>query len=238
MKLNLIRSMSLGVVALVFASSISANEMLNQEKYFTITSVETTDITELDQAVNAAIETPSEDPTDPIDEIDVILDKIIAIGDKIWKIIEKNKPVVNQKYQAVSMVPEGVKKWQQLEGWQMPKTKVFSMVYKNGFGGKVVEFSYRVVFSYGGSVNGKGQYLSRIEIEPALLNVAWGYKFNANGEVVNPMNAGTKKDPIAATELRMNWAVNTVMKHSEESTRFYVRGDGLFKDLSNGTMYR
>lgn len=224
-----------GLATLALASPLSANDY-NNELYFTITSVETTDITELDTRVAEAVGDIAAAPTDPIDELDVILDKIIAIGDKIWKIIEKNKPVVNQKYQAVSLVPEGATKWEQLERWSMPKTKVYHMVYKNGFGGTVVEFKYRIAFSYGGSVNGKGAYLSRIEIEPALLNVAWGYTFTANGEVVNPMNAGTKKAPIAAAELRMNWRVNTVLKHSEESTRFYVRGDGLFQDLSDGNM--
>ncbi len=224
-----------GLSTLVLAAPLSANDM-DYDKYFTITSVETTDITELDTRVNEAIGFVRADSEDPIGEAEVILDKIIAIGDKIWKIIERNKPVVNQNYKALSLVPEGATKWEQLEQWQMPKTKVYSMNYKNGFGMSVVTFDYRIAFTYGGSVNGKGAYLSQIQIEPALLNVAWGYTFNANGEVVNPTNAGTKANPIAAAELRMNWRVNTVLKHSEESSRFYVRGDGLFKDLSNGTM--
>ena len=226
---------------LVFSAPIVANDdsqLYYTEAYHTISSVETYDITELDQSVDLATKDndPPVNPLDALDEADLILDRIIAIGDKIWKIIEKNKPVVTVTTQNVDLVPSGVRDWTQLQGWKAPQSRVYQTLYKNGYGMNVVEFNYRVIYTYGGNVNGKGQYLARVEIEPAVLNVAWGYKFSAQGEAFNPTNAGTHKKPIAAMELRLNWQVNTVLRHMQESTRFYVRGDGLFQTLSDGTM--
>lgn len=221
----------IALIALSLATPLVANEL--DEKYFTVTSVETIEIASY---TGSTAMMSLDTQTDPIDEIGIILDKIIAIGDKIWKIIEKNKPVVDQNYQAMSLVPQGIRSWEQLGTWSVPQVRVFKMVYKNGYGSKVVEFDYRVAFTHSGSVNGKGKYLSRVEVEPATLNVAWGYKFTALGEVLNATNAGTSESPIAAMELRMNWSVDTVMKHMQKSTRFYVRGDGLFMNLSDGNM--
>src|SRR5690606_26002003 len=147
------------------------------------------------------------------------LGTIISIGEKIWAIIEKNKPVVVQNYTAVSAVPQGVKNWDELEGWSEPSVRTYKLVYTNKFKQNVVEFTYRVAYTYGGSYNGKGKYLSRVEIDHSLLNVAWGYKFSAGGEALNITNAGSKENPMAAMEIRLNWAVDTVLKHSDESVR-------------------
>ena len=223
----------IAMIALSLATPLVANEI--DEKYFTIESVEVTEVAQYSEPSFFLPQSRAFN-TDPIDEVGIILDKIIAIGDKIWKIIEKNKPVVDQNYQAMSLVPQGIRSWDQLGTWSTPQVRVFKMVYKNGYGMKVVEFDYRVAFTHSGSFNGKGKYLSRVEVEPATLNVAWGYKFSGAGEILNTTNAGTTESPIAAMELRMNWTISTVLKHMQQSTRFYVRGDGLFLNLSDGNM--
>ena len=66
--------------------------------------------------------------------------------------------------------------------------------------------------------------------------MAWFYTFNAAGIVTNVHNAGTKTKPMAGVEIKMDWQINTVAKHSQQSDRFFIRGDGLFKNLSNGTL--
>ncbi len=162
------------------------------------------------------------------------LGQIIALGEKIWAIIEKNKPVVVQNYTAVSAVPAGIKTWEELGEWSEPAVRLYKLSYVNKFNMHVVDFNFRVAYTYNGNYDGKGKYLSRVEIDPAVLNVAWGYKFNASGEALNIVNAGTKDAPMAAMEIRLNWSVDTVLKHMQESVRFYMRGDGLFKNLSDG----
>jgi len=231
----------IALLALSVSTVAMANsqEFYESEEYNTITSVEMTEFTELQKGINDSfpgIDQSNASVLGPIDEASIELDKIIAMGDKIWKIIEKNKPVVNQSYQSVSAVPQGIEEWQQLTGWSMPQVRVYKMNYKNAYGMSVITFSYRVAYTYGGNVNGKGKYLAAVTAEPAVLNVAWGYKFNVAGQVLNVSNAGTSEDPMAGVELRLDWSIDTVVRHMQESTRFYVRGDGLFSNLSNGNM--
>jgi hypothetical protein len=172
----------------------------------------------------------------PTPQIPGKLGTIITIGEKIWAIIEKNRPVVTGTYASISALPAGVKSWTELQGWSEPTIRLYKLVYTNVYKMKVVEFEYRVAYTTGGNLKGKGQYLSRVEVEPKLLNVLWGYKFDANGAVLNVTNVGTSEEPMAAMELNLNWTIGTVMKHHGESVRYYIRGDGLFKSLSDGSI--
>jgi hypothetical protein len=161
---------------------------------------------------------------------------IVSIGEKIWGIIEANRPVVNQSYTALSAIPRGITSWDELENWDAPTSRVYKLVYKNLFKATVVDFEYRVVYTTNGDFNGSGKYLSQVEIQPSKLTVAWGYKFNATGAVVSVTNAGSKENPLAAVELSLDWSVETTLKHMGQSVRYYIRGDGLFKNLSDGTV--
>ena len=90
-------------------------------------------------------------------------------------------------------------------------------------------------YAYGGNVGGKGAYLANMSVTPADLTVAWGYTFNAQASVPSVLNVGTTAEPIGAAQLQISWKVDTVMKHEQSSNTYFVRGDGVFTDLSNGT---
>lgn len=189
------------------------------------------------------VPTPTNTPVPPTKPIPVPLPgdgidigEIIKIGTEIWKIVEKNKPVVNQKYGEMSALPANAKSSADLDTWSEPKVKVFKTSFVNGFGMTVVEFIYRVSFNFNGSFDGKGKFLSHVTVEPAKLNVAWGFTVNIDAQVMNPTNSGTKKDPVAAMDVLVNYSIDTIIKHSQNSSRFYVRGDGLFKNLSDGNL--
>lgn len=168
----------------------------------------------------------------PLDE-SLDLEQIVALGQRIWKLVEANKPVVDIVEQPrVSAVPEGTESWMQLEGWQNPRSRVYRIEYKNLYGITVIAFAFRVTFTYGGGVKGKGQYLANVSVIPAEVQVAWGYKFNASVEVAKLVNAGSRQSPIAGMELGVRWQIDTVMKHERRTSAFFVRGDGEFVDLS------
>lgn len=211
----------------------------NQEKmdYFSIGSVEVEEITDSEFVGELELYPHAEQFTNQDGKQssgDFDLSEIINLGKKIWAVIEKNKPVVNIKVDKATALPKGAKSWNALSGWQSPKTKVFKMTYKNNFGMKVVEFAYRVNFTYGGNVDGIGAYIARATVVPAYLDVAWGYKFGAFAKVPNVLNVGNKTRPIGAAELEMVWTVDTVMKHHQMSTNYFVTGEGSFEDLTNG----
>lgn len=170
-----------------------------------------------------------------LDTAEIVLDKVINMGRKVWAIVEANQPVVNVELNSANALPMGVQSWDSLQGWEAPSSRLYTYTYRNGFRMNVVKFSFRVLYTYGGSVNGKGRYLANVTVVPARLNVMWGYKFDAKASVPSVLNASRiAGEPIAAAEVLVDWTVKTVLKHSRRSASFYVRGDGGFKDLSDG----
>jgi len=164
-----------------------------------------------------------------LDEANIILDKIINIGQKIWTLVEKGRPVVNVNLNAAATaMPQGITSWQSMEGWQAPRAASYRVALKNLYNWTVVDFTYRVLYIPGGSVNGKGKYLARIAVQPRDLYVAWGYSFSANAEVPTVMNVGTAENPVGGAEVYVNWTVSTVMNESRGSGSYFVAGDGRF----------
>jgi hypothetical protein len=105
--------------------------------------------------------------------------------------------------------------------------------FKNLYGVTVVDFSYRIVFSYGGSLGGKGQYLSSVTVIPHNLSVYWTFKFSSSVAISGIMNAGTKENPLAAMQVDVRYQVDSTVSYIESSGSFYIRGDGLFENMSN-----
>jgi hypothetical protein len=219
-------------LACLFTSQAIANEK-EPVDYFGLADVEVEEISEEILPYWGNIHWASHIPVGEEDgEID--LDTIINIGKKVWEVIEKNRPVVNVKTDKATALPQGVKGWQGLSGWQDPKSKVYQITYKNLFGMEVVRFAFRIVWVYGGGLEGVGRYIARATIIPAHLDVSWGYTFNAKTVVPTVLNSGTKENPVGAAELELQWSVDTVMKSHRKSVNYFVKGDGSFVNLSNG----
>ena len=168
---------------------------------------------------------------DPVTAV-VLVEKIVNIGLKVWKVVEANRPVVGVSRHVAHAVPEGVNSWRELEGWDRPRTRVYRVEYENFFGMTVVSFTYRVLYTAGGHVGGTGNYLANVTIVPADLQVAWGYTFNAEVDVPQVVNVGSRNRPLAGAELLLSWRVATVMKESHQSMSYFVQGDGRFYDLN------
>lgn len=164
-----------------------------------------------------------------LEETAVILDQMIGIGTKLWKLVENNKPEVNASGVTASVVPTGVREWTELEYWQDPKTVAYRIVYENVYGVDVVTFEFAISFLYGGSYQGFGQYLSNVLVIPITVDVLWGYTFEANASIPSVFNMGSKEDPIAGMQIQVNWIVDTVLRHSAKSSLFHLQGDGVIK---------
>jgi hypothetical protein len=222
-------------VLLLFCIQAKAIEtQAYSEAYLTIGSVEIQDLGFV--AVLGHESSPTENPPlDPGIPDSISFDNVINTGKVLWGIVKSNKPIVNVKTDSASALPEGVKDWTQLQGWKVPQARLYRMIYKNLYQMTVVDFTYRVIFTSGGNMQGKGKYLCEATIVPAQLEVAWGYTFNAEGFVQSILNVGSHTDPIGAVELRMKWGVDTYFKHSENTASFFLQGDGVFVNLT-GTL--
>ncbi|RYZ98110.1 MAG: hypothetical protein EOP11_21110, partial [Proteobacteria bacterium] len=123
---------------------------------------------------------------------------IVLVGKQLIEIIKANQAVVNIKLDTLHAVPAGITDWQTLAGWQPPLTKVFKVTMKNGFGSEVVNVRVKVSATWGGNLDGRGHYLSNVTIVPTETRVIWGWNLDLWSEARQPLNAGTKEDPIAS----------------------------------------
>jgi hypothetical protein len=179
---------------------------------------------------------PSEIPSPGgggIGEAIPVLDQMINLGQKIWKIIEDNKPVVDVKKQYATALPKGSTGWQDIGGWHPPVGTIYQLTAKNAYGMKMINVRYQVLRTYGGSYQGKGKYLTAVTVEPLLVEVGWAYHFTMEASVPDTsiVNVGTSADPVAGMMATLNWRISTAIKDSQGQGLYFLQGDGAFKEV-------
>ena len=183
---------------LISKKSLQTERLVSQmsplEKLLTPTEMALYEELESQDLAATRIRDGLDDIKDELDLADVILDKILVMGKKIWEIIEKNKPVVNVGRERADLLPEGASRWTQLENWDFPKAKSYRVAYQNAYGTTVVDLKFKVLFTPGGAVQGQGQYLGNVTVVPSKLLVRWGYTFSMNASIPNASNAGTHEN--------------------------------------------
>jgi hypothetical protein len=167
-----------------------------------------------------------------IGAVSVIVDQVINVGKKIWDIVQAGKPVMNMQFDVATALPQGTQCWIQLENWKTPISQVYRVSATNGYGFNVVTFDYRVLYIYGGSYKGQGNYIGYATTQPANVSVAWGFTLNAKGSVPVVMNAGTAAAPVGAMQLNMNYTISTAIGTTEQTQAYYINGLGDFKILN------
>ena len=245
------KSLNTVILSAVLLTSLSATAAgrarqvtEDQRKHLTIATVETHDLTYLykdsesntEKAINAALERKAladqaesgglQGAIAQLTAAEVVVDKIINIGTKIWNVIEKGRPVANYAAQKATALPQNARRWDQLQNWQRPTSRVQSVVYKNLYGIEVVRFTYRVISLYGGDVSGIGRYIGYATVEPLEMTVAFMYTFNAGAKVDAVYNMGSTANPVAGMLMNVNWTISTILKSSTESHSYTLDGRG------------
>jgi hypothetical protein len=239
LKLFGVRATAVAFAALAISSAAVAQDQSNVDPLdLTIANVTVTQVgvVERPQVINVSnsLNTAGElaEVEAELGTLEVIFDKVINLGQKIWNLAEAGRPVVNMRGATANALPEGVQTWTQMSGWQNPRSAIYRVNYQNVYGVTVVDFTFRVNFTAGGNVGGKGQYLSRVSVEPVNLLVRWGFNFDAAAEVANVVNVGTMSSPVAGMEIMLRWKTSTVMNAIESTASYFVRGDGQMLDLN------
>ncbi len=175
---------------------------------------------------------------DGINQTIGIIDNIVNLADKIWTILDKNRPVVTITTTYANAVPYGTSHWTQLQGWSKPSTKKYAFSIKNGLGSEVVKVVYQVHWTHSGNFQGKGKFLTGVTIEPLTVTAPWGYKVDLMAEVPDSTvaNVGTHEDPIASMQVQLKWKVSTTFSSVDQKVIYYVQGDGLIQEI--GTPFK
>jgi len=178
-------------------------------------------------AGGAAGPTPS--PTGALDSIIMVVDKLIAIGQKIIPTIEKGKAVVtNSSMAAVSVLPrlEAINPVvHDMGNWSLPVTKHYKIVYKNGLGSDVVSFVYSITYQHSGTYGGKGKYLTGIRASARSINVAWGFDLDASSQLVQISNVGTVNKVVAGATIEIQYTVKNWTRTITNVVSYFIAGD-------------
>lgn len=241
---------SLAVLSVAFGM-MSASASTDLEKYLTINSVqlEVETVTEAGTFTSVAVEEVSdlqELPGMPavdghpsqkanIGQVIQIANDVIALGERIYEIVKKGKPVVNTSYAPLSVMPKNAEGQpvdiMDTEGWSLPTARKMRMDYKNVYGMTVVSFEYTVVFAHSGSYEGKGAYITAAQIIPSNVKVSWGFDFNASMKLVGLQNHGTRQSPVAGMVISVNYKVESVMTTIESNDTYHMTGKGQLVQL-------
>jgi hypothetical protein len=157
------------------------------------------------------------------------VDKLIAVGKKIWQIVEAGRPVLQTDFVSIHVLPKGEgpdDTFYRMENWQAPRVKSYTIKAKNKFKNDVVVLKFNFLYQHGGQLEGKGRYLTGVNILPHDVEVAWGYSLNSNSSLLSISNRGTAVDPIAGATLTMTYKIKTMLKETVSSVTFHVTGDG------------
>lgn len=157
--------------------------------------------------------------------------EIITIGEKVWEIVKDGAPVLEYTSNSASAIPGGAGCPFNLAGWSAPQSRTYRMTYTNFYGMDVVSFTYKVIYSYGGSFQGKGKYLTNVSIHPGDINVMWGHSFNANVIIADALNTGSEQDPVAGLQITVEWTVENILNKFKSQRVYFVDGNGQAAEL-------
>jgi len=162
---------------------------------------------------------------------------MVALGEAFYELVKKGKPTNVTEYAPISVVPRDPNTKEHvdpfdLENFSMPVEKNFVTSIKNGMGQEVVKFSYKVLFSYGGSYNGKGRYLANVIIVPGSIRTSFGWDFSATMKLSGIMNHGTKENPIAGVMVTVKYQMNSWVAAFERNDTIHITGNGYVKNLN------
>lgn len=233
---GLVLALVLGGVSL----SVQAEDV--DRNYYTISKMKVSEVTR-DTFVNPeVIDTIYEKgldvrqlPGDPVDKAGKVLSiarDLVALGEDIYRLVIKGKPSNKTRYAPISVLPRDGSQAVDIldtENWTMPVKRTFQVVYENMYGADVVTFRYSVMYSYRGSYNGKGAYLTSVQIIPEQVRTLFGFDFTATMKLGGIVNQGTKANPVAGATLLMEYTISSLVVAHNQTETFFVNGRGGFK---------
>lgn len=174
---------------------------------------------------------PSADQGMGVGEVIAIADKIIALGEKIYKLVDKGRPNSEFNYAPISIVPKTDKGapadvLMDMSGGSMPVMEDFKIVAKNKFNKPVISFEFTLMFFHGLKYEGKGNYITAAQVIPKSVDVSWGFDFSANMKLNGIVNHGTSTDPMVGALIVLEYQIKNALSYQTQSAIFHIMGNG------------
>ena len=159
-----------------------------------------------------------------------IIGQFMVIGERVWEIVKEGQPAIKvEDINSLDVLPkvEGKEITAfDMASWSLPQMQQYKVQVKNRRKKVVVDMEYRLFYSYGGTLDGKGSYLAGVAIEPTYVQAKWGVNMDMGVEVVTITNLNTPDDPVPALTFQIRYHVSTYTSASEHRDTYTVVGDG------------
>ncbi len=224
----------LGLVLIVTSAQVQAEILTEEEQnQLTIARVEVKQVggKTMMEETNLHSKMVDLNQVDPGRVVSIARD-VVALGEDIYRLVIKGKPTNTTSYAPLSIVPKvnGVAADPfDLENFRVPVKYTYEMNYYNLYNMNVVKFRYSVIYSYGGTFNGTGAYITGAQIVPESVKTLFGFDFSATMKLGGIQNNGTKANPIAGATLLLEHNVSSVMNAVTKVDTFFITGRGGFK---------
>lgn len=232
-------ALSLVLLSTSAFSSVSLETLSSDRNYLTIaertvreiksSSIDPREASLLPQNQTAI---PQANPIDQAGSVIKVARDLVALGEDLYRLVVKGRPSNTTNYSPISVIPRINNEPVDLletENWTMPIKKTYEVSWKNLYGVEVVYFRYSVYFSYNGSYDGKGKYLTSVQVLPEQVKTLWGYDFTATMKLGGIQNNGTRANPVAAATVLIEYTIATVLKAENHVDTFFITGKGGFK---------
>jgi len=82
------------------------------------------------------------------------------------------------------------------------------------------------------AAKGKGNYIANLRVKPLAVDIKWGFKFDLDVAISNPVNIGTVADPLAYLQTDLMWSLSNPVRKTRGVWTYAIDGKGNFKDLT------
>lgn len=231
---------TLALTALVLASTLQANTTLKSD----LGTLEVSDVST--NKITDPTPTPAPTVNDRVETASNVIRAardVVALGEEIYKLVEHGRPQVTTAYEPISILPRDPSNTAanpaeryavdpfDMEGFSAPVEKMITAKVKSPVGTEAVTFQYKVIYSYGGSYNGTGRYLTGINIIPASIKVSHGWTFDSSMKLTGMMNHGTRANPIVGAMITIKYKMSSMRQAFERNDTIYISGDGSMKAM-------
>ena len=157
---------------------------------------------------------------------------LVALGEDTYRLVTKGKPSNTTSYAPISVIPKVNGQPVDIlstESWTIPEKRTYQVSLENLYGVEVVHFRYSIFYSYNGSYDGVGSYLTAVQVVPEHVKTLFGWDFTATMKLGGILNQGTRAAPIAGATLLLEYTINSGLVALNNTATYFVNGKGAFK---------
>ncbi|MCJ8278181.1 MAG: hypothetical protein MJK18_15175, partial [Bdellovibrionales bacterium] len=154
------------------------------------------------------------------------INQLINLGKELWQIVKDGEPELNFQSQSATAFPAQAQCLFNLTSWSIPQSRTYRVSYKNGIGSEVISMTYKLIYTFGGQFDGRGNYLANVSIHPAQIYVGWGFKFDAQVHIQDILNIGSAESPEAGMQVALEWSVGNVLNKHQSQDIYFIQGSG------------